>query len=67
SGIAGACADNGSGVAGVAYGPGMEFVVGKVCAVDGTCLASAISEAIYWAVDQGANVINMSFGDTQQS
>lgn len=68
SGIAGACADNGgSGVAGIAYGPNMEFVVGKVCAVDGTCLASAISEAIYWAVDAGANVLNMSFGDTAQS
>jgi thermitase len=68
SGIAGACADNsGLGVTGIAYGPNMDFVVGKVCAVDGTCLASAISEAIYWAVDQGANVINMSFGDTVQS
>jgi len=67
SGIAGACSDNGEGVVGVAYGPNMDFVVGKVCAADGNCLASAISEAIYWAVDSGAEVINMSFGDTQQS
>ncbi|UCC26044.1 MAG: S8 family serine peptidase [Gemmatimonadales bacterium] len=68
AGIAGACANNTyGGVVGVAYGPGMDFVVGKVCAIDGTCLASAISEAIVWATDTGANVINMSFGDTQQS
>ncbi len=67
SGIAGACANNTSGVVGVAYGPNMEFVVGKVCAADGTCLASAIAEAIVWAADNGANVLNMSFGDTQQS
>ena len=51
---------------GVAYGPNMDFVVGKVCMVDGSCLSSAISEAIYWAVEAGADVINMSFGDTQQ-
>jgi serine protease len=67
SGIAGACVGGGTGVAGIAYGPNMEFVVGKVCAVDGTCLSSAIAEGIYWAVDQGANVINMSFGDVAQS
>ncbi len=68
SGIAGACGDNaGRGVVGVAYGPNMDFVVGKVCAVDGTCLSSAIAEGIYWAVDSGAHVINMSFGDTQPS
>lgn len=67
SGIAGACADNGKGVVGVAYGPNMEFLVGKVCAQDGSCLASAIAESIQWATDNGANVLNMSFGDTQPS
>jgi PKD repeat protein len=68
AGIAGACADNqGKGIVGVAYGPNMTFVVGKVCAADGTCDVSAIVEAIYWAADNGANVINMSFGDTGQS
>ncbi|MDH3272719.1 MAG: S8 family serine peptidase [Gemmatimonadota bacterium] len=66
--IAGACADNeGRGIVGVAYGPNMTFVVGKVCAADGTCEVSAIVEAIRWAADNGANVINMSFGDTAQS
>ncbi len=68
SGIAGACADNfGEGVVGVAYGPNMEFVSGKVCDINGDCLASGIVEAIYWATDNGAHAINMSFGDVTQS
>lgn len=67
-GIAGACADNfGLGVVGVAYGANMEFVSGKVCDVNGQCLVSGIVEGIRWATDNGANSINMSFGDTQQS
>jgi PKD repeat protein len=68
AGIAGACADNqGKGIVGVAYGPDMTFMAGKVCAADGTCEVSAIVEAIHWAADNGANVINMSFGDVGQS
>jgi PKD repeat protein len=68
AGIAGGCADNqGRGIVGVAYGPDMTFVVGKVCAADGSCEVSAIVEAIRWAADNGSNVINMSFGDTAQS
>ena len=68
AGIAGACADNeGKGVAGVAYVPEAEFIIGKVCAADGTCAVSGIVAGIYWATDQGANVINMSFGDFAQS
>lgn len=68
AGIAGACADNqGKGIVGVAYGPDMKFVVGKVCAADGTCEVSAIVEAIRWAAENGVNVLNMSFGDVRQS
>ena len=68
SGIAGGCAGTGQqGIVGVAWGANMDFVVGKVCQADGSCLSSAIATAITWAVDSGANVINMSFGDTQPS
>ncbi len=67
SGIAGACADNGAGVVGVGYWPSIGFVSGKVCDINGECLASSIATAIAWAADNGANVINMSFGDTQPS
>lgn len=67
AGIATGCADDGGVVVGVAYGTNMDLVVGKVCQYDGTCLSSAIVEGIYWATDQGANVINMSFGDPQPS
>ncbi len=67
AGIAAGCADDGGVVVGVAYGTNMDLVVGKVCQYDGTCLSSAIVEGIYWATDQGANVINMSFGDPQPS
>jgi PKD repeat protein len=67
AGITGACANNGKGVVGVAYGPNMDFVIGKVCMADATCLTSAIAPAIRWAADNGADVINMSFGDLEPS
>ena len=67
AGVAGACAGSHSGVVGVAYGPNIKFLVGKVCAADGTCAVSGIVEGLYWMADNGANVLNMSFGDPAQS
>lgn len=61
--IAGACANNGKGVVGVAYGPNMKFMVGKVCDANGECPSSAIAAGLVWLADHGANVVNMSFGD----
>ncbi|MCL7958452.1 MAG: S8 family serine peptidase [marine benthic group bacterium] len=68
TGIATGCADNGAGVAGVAYGRNVKVVMAKVCGpyffgLLYGCTSEAISAGIYWAVDeQGAKVLNLSLG-----
>ena len=56
--IAGAL--NEAGVVGLAYSS--QLLVAKVVAPDGTIPLTAEADAIRWAVQQGARVINMSFG-----
>lgn len=56
--IAGAL--NTSGVVGLAYSS--HLLVAKVVAADGTIPLKAEAAAIRWAVDQGARVVNLSFG-----
>lgn len=56
--IAGAL--NSAGVVGLAYAA--QLVVAKVVASDGTIPLRAEAEAIRWSVQQGARVINLSFG-----
>jgi thermitase len=58
AGIIAACSDNGLGVVGVA--PQSLLLNVKVAGDDGRCRASAIAKGIIWAVDNGAEVINVS-------
>ncbi|HXJ19286.1 MAG TPA: S8 family peptidase [Polyangia bacterium] len=52
--------NNGLGVAGVAYGASIMPL--KVLSARGSGSVGAIAQAIRWAADHGANVINMSLG-----
>ena len=72
SGIAAARGGDGSGLAGVAWGPNIGLVVAKVCTptffgLNAECPSSALAAGITWAVDQGANVLNISLGGTESS
>ena len=49
-----------TGIVGLAYSS--QLVVAKVVAPDGTIPLKAEASAIRWAVDQGARVVNLSFG-----
>ena len=60
AGVIGAAADNGVGVAGIAFPA--PLVVAKVVDADGELPLDAEVAAIKWAADQGAKVINLSFG-----
>lgn len=51
-----------SPVPGVAYGANIKLLIAKVCNSAGSCPSSATANAIVWAADNGANVINMSLG-----
>lgn len=71
SGIVLAHADNGAGAAGVAYGPNLRLVVSKGCGLVSflgyICWSPDIADGIAWAVDNGANVINLSLGGDEGS
>lgn len=62
--------DHGTSVASVAIGktlgeaPCTPILVGQVCDSDG-CASTDISQAITWAIDQGADIINLSLGTAQ--
>jgi subtilisin family serine protease len=58
-----AATDNNQGIAGLA--PSARLLVAKVVGRDGTILPSAEADAIRWAVDNGARVINLSLGGTR--
>ena len=55
-----AAADNGEGIAGIAFPA--ELLVAKVVRSDGTISPEAEAKAIRWAADNGARVINLSLG-----
>ena len=52
--------DNGVGIAGIAFPA--QLLIAKVVDKDGTISLDAESDAIHWAVDHGAQVINLSLG-----
>jgi subtilisin family serine protease len=68
--IAAAHGNEGVGVPGMAYGRNVKIINAKACDLyrfpDGslrtTCIGSATTDAIIWATDQGADVLNLSFG-----
>jgi subtilisin family serine protease len=63
AGLAAAVANNGRGVAGTAPGAKIMAVrVGGQSAQDKTVSGSAVTQAMMWAADRGAKVINLSLG-----
>ncbi|MFF8380468.1 S8 family peptidase [Streptomyces sp. NPDC015661] len=62
SGIAAAHTDNGIGVAGGA--PGAEIMPVRVLGADGSGSDANITKGIVWAADHGADVINLSLGES---
>ena len=55
-----AALNNGTGIAGVGFP--VELLIAKIVRADGTISPDAEARAIHWAVERGAQVINMSFG-----
>ncbi len=60
AGLAGAVGNNGQGIAGVAWNARLMPV--KVLDAYGTGYTSDVAAGVIWAVDQGADVINLSLG-----
>ncbi|HEY3281201.1 MAG TPA: S8 family serine peptidase [Armatimonadota bacterium] len=65
SGIAAATGDNGTGIAGVSWGARILPV--KVLGRNGVGSDSDVADGVQWAADHGANIINMSLGDSAYS
>jgi subtilisin family serine protease len=63
--IAAASSNNGQGIAGVAWGAHIMPI--KVLNANGAGYSSDVAEGITWAVDQGADIINLSLGGSNYS
>src|SRR5690349_23282591 len=70
AGIVAAKGFNNIGVAGIGYSPNIKLISAKACelyldangVVISACPTSSVADAIVWAVDNGANVLNLSLG-----
>ena len=62
AGIAAASTDNGIGIAGAA--PCADIMPVRVLDADGAGSNEAVAEGVRWATDHGANVINLSLGES---
>jgi hypothetical protein len=60
AGIIGAISDNNRGIAGI--NRDVRIMPVKAMSADGTGLMSDVTEAIIWATDHGASIINLSMG-----
>lgn len=60
AGIIGAISNNGKGIAGINWDVSLMPV--KALSADGSGNASDLAQAIVWAADNGANIINLSLG-----
>ncbi|MFT7645371.1 MAG: serine protease [Candidatus Poriferisodalaceae bacterium] len=65
AGIVGASANNSLGIAGGA--PGVQIMPVRVLNSNGSGSVSGVSNGIIWAVDHGADVINLSLGTSTDS
>ena len=65
AGIIGASGSNGLGTVGVAMD--VKIMPIRVVSDNGSISTAAIADSIYWAVDHGADVINLSLGATTPS
>jgi subtilisin family serine protease len=59
--VAAASTNNGIGIAGAA--PGAQLLLVKAADASGIITSAAVADAILWATDHGASVINISLGD----
>jgi type VII secretion-associated serine protease mycosin len=62
AGVIGAAAGNGTGIAGIA--PGCKLMPVRIFNNSGNTTTGAATAAVIWAVDNGAKVINASWGST---
>ena len=67
AGIAGATVGNGEGIAGIAGVSDTRLLSAKIFGGETTALGAIVAEAIRWATDEGADVINMSLGGGERT
>lgn len=65
--VAGTVGGNGAGGTTTGVAPNVSLLIAKVCGSGGWCYNSDIVDAIQWSVENGADIISMSLGDTIRS